>query len=220
MKNSLSIKALALLVVSVTARPANAQSGGIYDLGWSTMDGGGGLSAGGIYSANGTTGQPDAGTLSGGIYAVAGGFWGAGTAPPPLSYATWIAGFGLSGSAAAASADPDGDGLPNGAEYVLGGIPNVHGASLRPTAATVGSNMVFTFSRSDAAETTDVTLTVQSGPDLASWSTVFNIGSTTAASSSGVTVTENGAAPDTITVTIPRGTAKRLFARMKVTITP
>jgi hypothetical protein len=56
-----------------------AQTGGGYDLTWSTIDGGGGGSAGGGsgYQSIGTVGQSDAGiTLSGGIYSLSGGFWG------------------------------------------------------------------------------------------------------------------------------------------------
>ena len=56
-----------------------AQSGGGYDLTWSTLDGGGGTSAGGNYSLSGTLGQFDAGTLTGSAdgksYTLAGGFW-------------------------------------------------------------------------------------------------------------------------------------------------
>ena len=52
-----------------------AQTGGDYDLTWSTVDGGGGTSIGGAYTLTGTAGQPDAGTHSGGTYTVAGGFW-------------------------------------------------------------------------------------------------------------------------------------------------
>jgi hypothetical protein len=56
---------------------ARAQSGGGYELTWSTSDGGGGASSGGIYTLNGTIGQPDAGAaLSGGGYTLVGGFWG------------------------------------------------------------------------------------------------------------------------------------------------
>ena len=52
-----------------------AQTGGGYDLTWSTVDGGGGNSTGGDYMLHGTAGQPDAGTLSGGTYTLSGGFW-------------------------------------------------------------------------------------------------------------------------------------------------
>ena len=60
------------------AAPALAQSGGDYELTWSTVDGGGAMfSAGGAYSLGGTVGQPDAGVLEGGDYTLFGGFWGA-----------------------------------------------------------------------------------------------------------------------------------------------
>ena len=58
------------------ANPAFAQSGGDYDLSWSTIDGGGATSSGGDFTLSGTIGQPDAGTMTGGDYALAGGFWG------------------------------------------------------------------------------------------------------------------------------------------------
>ena len=59
------------------AAPALAQSGGDYDLTWSTVDGGGWtFSSGGAYSLGGTVGQPDAGVLEGGDYTLVGGFWG------------------------------------------------------------------------------------------------------------------------------------------------
>ena len=56
--------------------PVRAQSGGGYDLTWSTIDGGGGASSGGAYLLGGTAGQPDAGAMSGGAYTLVGGFWG------------------------------------------------------------------------------------------------------------------------------------------------
>lgn len=136
------------------------------------------------------------------------------------SFAVWAAGFGLSGDSAAAVADPDADGLPNGAEYILGGSPLVSAASGRPAATAGGGNMVFTFVRDDASETPDVTLTVETGTDFLTWPTVLTIGPNTAASSPGVSITENGSAPDTITVTIPYGKPTRVFARLKETIVP
>jgi hypothetical protein len=56
-----------------------AQSGGGYDLSWSTVDcGGWSFSEGGGYTLGGTVGQADAGLLHGGGYTLAGGFWGGG----------------------------------------------------------------------------------------------------------------------------------------------
>ena len=56
-----------------------AQTGGGYDLSWSTIDGGGGQSAGGQYKLTGTMGQPDADYLAGGNYELLGGFWPGGS---------------------------------------------------------------------------------------------------------------------------------------------
>ena len=71
---------LALVALLLLSLPALAQSGGGYDLSWSTVDGGGGTSTGGGYRLSGTTGQPDAGTMSGSSYVLGGGFWGGGQA--------------------------------------------------------------------------------------------------------------------------------------------
>ncbi len=69
------LMALALLTLIPTAS-SMAQTGGGYDLTWSTIDGGGYMfSTGGSFSLGGTAGQPDAGALSGGSYSLAGGFW-------------------------------------------------------------------------------------------------------------------------------------------------
>ena len=66
-----------LALVCLLAGGALAQSGGGYDLTWSTVDGGGAtFSSGGDYSLGGTAGQPDAGPLEGGEYSLLGGFWG------------------------------------------------------------------------------------------------------------------------------------------------
>jgi hypothetical protein len=51
------------------------QSGGQYELSWSTIDGGGGTSIGGPYVLTGTIGQADADWTEGGGYEVLGGFW-------------------------------------------------------------------------------------------------------------------------------------------------
>ena len=54
--------------------PAFGQTGGDYEISWSTIDGGGGKSAGGDYVLTGTIGQPDAAWSSGGQYELLGGF--------------------------------------------------------------------------------------------------------------------------------------------------
>ena len=70
---------LAACLLLVFSSVALAQSGGGYDLTWSTVDGGGyTFSTGGVYTLGGTAGQPDAGLLAGGGYTLAGGFWGGG----------------------------------------------------------------------------------------------------------------------------------------------
>jgi hypothetical protein len=71
---------LTIALLLLFTLPVLAQSGGGFDLSWSTTDGGGGSSSGGIFSLAGTAGQPDAGVMSGGVYALAGGFWGGGVA--------------------------------------------------------------------------------------------------------------------------------------------
>jgi len=77
---------LAWLVLASPTGFVLAQSGGGpsaslgtgYDLTWSTVDGGGGVSSGEGYSLGGTAGQPDAGAMPGGDYTLVGGFWGGG----------------------------------------------------------------------------------------------------------------------------------------------
>ncbi len=68
----------AFLLLPSLADPTSvrAQSGGSYDLTWSTIDCGGyTFSTGGSYLLGGTAGQQDAGVLSGGTYILASGFW-------------------------------------------------------------------------------------------------------------------------------------------------
>lgn len=67
--------ALGALVLAALTTAARAQSGGQFDLKWSTIDGGGATSSGGQFALNGTIGQPDASTLTGGNFKLEGGFW-------------------------------------------------------------------------------------------------------------------------------------------------
>jgi len=72
--NSITSCTLGALVLAALATVARAQSGGQFDLSWSTIDGGG-ASTGGRFALSGTVGQPDAGTLTGGSFKLEGGFW-------------------------------------------------------------------------------------------------------------------------------------------------
>ncbi len=69
---------------------AHAQTGGGYDLTWSTIDGGGGTSSNGAYTLNGTIGQADAvGQVANLSYTLSGGFW-VGTATATMNYRVYL----------------------------------------------------------------------------------------------------------------------------------
>jgi autotransporter-associated beta strand protein len=114
--------------------------------------------------------------------------------------------------------DPDFDGISNLLEFVLGGIPAGTGAadpSILPTQSLTPTALVLEFDRDELSDG-DVTLKVQWSTDLATWGSPDEV-AIGGASAGIVTVTENGAAPDTIEVAIPRGTNTKLFARVLVT---
>jgi hypothetical protein len=75
MKRQTIYLALAIACTLLLSGLARAQTGGGYDLTWSTIDSGGGNATGGNYTLDGTIGQADAGSLSGGRYILNGGFW-------------------------------------------------------------------------------------------------------------------------------------------------
>ena len=70
---------IATLTILALCPPLRAQSGGGFNLTWSTLDGGGGMNGtGGPFTLSGTIGQPDAAsnpTLTGGTFELTGGFW-------------------------------------------------------------------------------------------------------------------------------------------------
>lgn len=72
-------RALTIMAVSVIVSPLQGQSGGGFDLTWSTLDGGGAMnSGGGVFTLSGTVGQPDAQVppvMTGGSFTLTGGFW-------------------------------------------------------------------------------------------------------------------------------------------------
>ena len=134
------------------------------------------------------------------------------------AFNTWVGtaagGRGLSGAAAAFDADPDGDGIPNGIEFVIGGEPNpanpgANSCGLLPAASNLGTDFVFTYLLSN--EAASLNPLVEFDTDLqGEWTTAVDGVNAT------IVVTPGDPAA-TVTVTIPQGAKRELFARLKVT---
>jgi hypothetical protein len=140
----------------------------------------------------------------------------------PRYFSWWLLDyFPLYGPTAAPTADPDGDGLNNAVEFVLGSNPLAANAGGGPTASLVGGNFVFTFQRALASEHYDTVLAIEVGTTLGIWPGVYRVRATTATSDPGVTVTA-GLTPgyETITLTVPSAPDASKFARLRVTVTP
>lgn len=132
-------------------------------------------------------------------------------------YSKWANDRGLSGPASAFDADPDEDGLPNGIEFVLASEPNpanpgADSSAFRPTIAVAGENLVFTFRRSEPA--IHLNPVVEFNTTLhGTWTTAVDPGNAT------ISVVD-GVEADTVTVTIPKGSNREIFARLKVSEAP
>jgi hypothetical protein len=71
----LMIPLLVLIFMASLAWLAYAQAGDGFEIPWSSVDGGGGISTDGNFTLGAAIGQPDAGQMSGGDYELQGGFW-------------------------------------------------------------------------------------------------------------------------------------------------
>jgi len=115
--------------------------------------------------------------------------------------------------------DAEGDGLNNGLEWILNGNPNVHDAGdLVTTTGDATNGLTLEFDRVDETET-ETTLVVQWSATLdGTWIDVtIGPADSSEANSVEITVVEDGANPDNISVNIPasNGPAGKLFARLK-----
>ncbi len=139
------------------------------------------------------------------------------TGATPPGYTAWATDHGLTaGVNDGADQDPDNDGIKNLLEYVFGGDPLSSSQTPVPTSSMNETHMILTFKRSDLSET-DTTTIVQWSTDLGStWTDFATVG---AVSSGAVTVVENDASDDDVSVAIPRSNAVngKLFGRVKVT---
>ena len=133
----------------------------------------------------------------------------------------WISGFFPNETNAAIiglNADPDGDGVPNGIEFVLkNGNPAQGNSTIMPTATRSGDTLLFTFERDDRAKGANagMTLSVEAGDTLQTWPKSYAIGATSQAPVTISNDTDSG--PDTVTVAIPLEGATSQYARLKVT---
>lgn len=98
-------------------------------------------------------------------------------------------------------ADPDSDGISILLEFALGGNPVTSSEAILPVETLDTSNINLVFNRSDLSESS-TSIRVETSETLNDWNTIppIQVGAT---SSAGATISENGAADDTINVIIP-----------------
>jgi hypothetical protein len=116
-------------------------------------------------------------------------------------------------------ADPDQDGIPNGLEYTLGkgvNVPNAADVLPEPQASVQGDAFVYSFERPDGAEGEDVTVVVESGPDLVTWPERYVVGKDAVDSDPQVRIVENANGRDQVEVWFPLQTMLQRFVRLWV----
>jgi autotransporter-associated beta strand protein len=135
-----------------------------------------------------------------------------------VGYATWA---DINAIGSTPDQDKDGDGVSNAVEYVLGGDVNTNDLSKLPTISTSGGNMLFSFKRARTSLDGSTTVAIEVGTALDAWPNTFNVGTTTALSTPGVTVLEDSPTGfDTITLSVTQAPDPKKFGRLKVTVTP
>lgn len=141
------------------------------------------------------------------------------TTSPQAGFGAWINTFGLAVGDQDPTDDPDGDGLANALEFVLGGNPaGANDLGKLPQASVANGKLVFSFKRSQASKVAGVSVAIETATDLATWPGVYSVGNDTAGSANGVTVTDNQDGTDTVTLTVDQAPDKAKFGRLKVSI--
>ncbi len=116
-------------------------------------------------------------------------------------------------------ADPDLDGIANGLEWILGGLPLNGSPSAAPTTSLDGSgNLVLSFSRAEASIPEASLFVDFSTSPAGPWSSSAPLGTTSSTDPSGLLISINPIpSPDQISVTIPASLSSsgRLFARLR-----
>jgi hexosaminidase len=178
----------------------NTGPGGVLTVGALTV--GGTLMAAGAYTA---ASHPSFVSGSGSVVVEEAGGGG---------FAAWAVSKGLTGTDAAFDADPDGDGIPNGIEFVIGGEPNpTHGnwnsRALLPVGLSDHDQFSFIYRLMNEAASLDPVVEFSAGLD-ADWVTAVDPGNASI-------VVAPGDPAATVTVTIPKTGRNSLFARLSVT---
>lgn len=143
-------------------------------------------------------------------------------APEPGTYTAWIDGFfpgETGGHITGARADPDGDGLANIVEFILGGDPGRQDSAITPGSARVtnppglpsGEFLRFSFRRTSASRDAGVEPLVEFSDDLETWHPVID-GENGAVMA--VTADTYGPGIDRVEIFIPATGEARMFARL------
>ena len=115
--------------------------------------------------------------------------------------------------------DFDKDGVANGIEFLLGGDKNTNDLAKLPTMTTTATHWVFSFTRKSSSVSGVSSCVIEVGNDLGTWPDVYAVGATTATSTSGVSIEEHTPADyDRITLSVPKNTDQKKFARLKVAV--
>jgi autotransporter-associated beta strand protein len=144
--------------------------------------------------------------------------------PSGDAFATWASAAGLDGTPGKESGfddDPDGDGIANGLEWILGGSPlNGASGSLVTTTATAGGGLTLSFTRNEDSVGISTFSVEYSSTLAAPWASAAIGAISSGPDANGVTVTiDTAPTPDAVTVTIPASNAPagKLFGRLKAT---
>jgi autotransporter-associated beta strand protein len=130
------------------------------------------------------------------------------------SWATTHAGGG------AASADFDGDGVSNAAEWVLGGLETTNDLGKLPGVSTTGGNLIFTFVRDQQSISADTTVSIETSTDLAGWPNSYGVPDIATPVGTVTVAKDTAPGKDTVTLTVPQAPDVKKFAHLKVVITP
>jgi hypothetical protein len=143
---------------------------------------------------------------------------------PPNDFSTYISNpaFGLSAAQQGFAQDPDGDGIPNGLEWILkGNSATADAGSLISIFGSATDGIKLTFGLDLSALASGATLAVEYSMDLNGTWTAAPVTAAGGAYADGVTVTVNSALnPPLATVTIPARatTGGKLFSRLRATV--